>query len=141
MPPDWDSADVAVIRAEALDVLKDALQWQLTETRWPAIEQVLAAMHAAVTDRDPDALMAATADLELAGPLRTRATRIGAPPLLPAPPKVLERLNRLVFTLGGVPAATGEDPGQAAEDGATTGGSSALGHGRGGAHGQPYLGQ
>jgi CATRA-Associated Small Protein len=128
MPSDWDSEDAAGIRAEALDVLSDALQWQLAETRWPAIEQVLAAMDAAVTGRDLHALMAATADLELAGPLRI--TRIGATPILPAPPKIRDRLNQLVFTLGGVPAASDEDPGPPAS-----------GYGRGGAHGQPHLGR
>ena len=108
MTGNWDSDEASGLRAEALDVLSDALQWQLAETRWRAIDQILAAMDVAVADRDLDALMAASADLELAGPLRI--TRIGADPVLSAPAEVRDRLNRLVFTLGDVPAASEDHP-------------------------------
>jgi hypothetical protein len=98
--PRWDVGDVADPRAEALDVVSDALRWLLTETRWPAVEQLVVAMETAVETADRNALEEATAELELAGPLRM--TRIGAVPLVPPPPRVLDRLNRLVYSLGSV---------------------------------------
>jgi hypothetical protein len=102
-PPSWDAGDVAGIRAEALDVLSDALQWRLADVRWQAIGQMLATMDAALAADDLTALSAATADLELAGPLRI--TRIGATPVVPPPAPVRDRLNRLVHSLGATSAA------------------------------------
>lgn len=101
-PPGGASSDVADVRAEALDVVSNALRWQLADARWQAIEQVLTAMDAALAADDLAALTAATADLELAGPLRI--TRIGATPVVPPPPPVRDRLNRLVYSLGGTSA-------------------------------------
>lgn len=88
------------VQAEALDVLSEALLWQLSESRWQKIEPVLAAMAAALQSGDTDALAAATADLELAGPLRI--TPIGRA-VGPTPP-VRDLLNKLVHALGGVTA-------------------------------------
>jgi hypothetical protein len=102
-----NTGDAARVRAEARDVISDALAWQLPHARWQAIEPVLVAMSAALAADDPAALTAATADLELAGPMRV--TRIGAIPVVPPPPPVRDRLNRLVFSLGGT-SAPGEAP-------------------------------
>jgi hypothetical protein len=102
-------------RAEALDVVTDALQWRLAEPRWQAIEQVLATMDAALEAGDQQALMEATADLELAGPLRI--TRIGSTPVFSPSPLIRDRLNRLVYSLGGTPTANGEVAGLKPEDG------------------------
>jgi hypothetical protein len=109
--PRRDSDDVFDVRAEALDVISDALQWRLADARWQAIEQVLVVMEAALTTGDVAVLEAATADLELAGPLRI--TRIGTPPVVPPPPPIRDRLNQLVYSLGGFPAAKQEEPGPA----------------------------
>ena len=108
--PGWNPADTASVRAEALDVISDARSWRLAGTRWAAIEQVLAAMDAALAAGDVTALATATTDLELAGPVRI--TRIGADPVVPPPPAIRDRLNELVHSLGGVPAADQPDPGQ-----------------------------
>lgn len=99
-PQRWDSGDVTAVRAEALDVLSDALLWQLAEERWQPIEQILTAMDAALAHGDMDALAAATADLELAGPLRL----IPIGPAVGPTPKARDLLNRLVHSLGGVAA-------------------------------------
>jgi hypothetical protein len=99
------------VRDEALDVIKDALRWQLAEARWQAIEQILGAMDAALESGDPQAVSAATVELEMAGPLRI--TRIGGTPVVSPPPPVRDRLNRLVFSLGGT---TPEPRPQAAEE-------------------------
>ena len=101
-PPGGDSSDAADVRAEALDVVSDVLRWRLTDQRWQAVQQMLAEMAASLETSDLEAVRAATADLELAGPLRI--TRIGATPVVPPPPPVRDRLNRLVHTLGGTTA-------------------------------------
>jgi hypothetical protein len=102
------------VRAEALDVVFDALHWRLADARWQTIEQVLIAMDAALAAGDLDALAAASADLELAGPLRI--TRIGATPVVPPAPPVRDLLNRLVYSLGGIPAAPQHEPEDAGAD-------------------------
>jgi hypothetical protein len=98
------------VRAEAVVVISDALQWRLTAARWQAIEELLAAMDAALAADDLEALTAAVADLELAGPVRI--TRIGAAPAVPPPLQVRDRLNRLVNSLGGASAANRDETGQ-----------------------------
>ena len=90
------------MRAKALGAASDALEWRLTSERWEKIQPVLAAMAAALETGDPDALKAATAGLELVGPVRI--VRIGASPVVPPPPQVRDRLNQLVYTLGGTTA-------------------------------------
>jgi hypothetical protein len=105
----WNSANVDGVRADALDVISDALSWQLAATCWAAIERVLVTMDTALAAGDVAALAAATADLELVGPVRI--TRIGAAPVVPPPPVVRDRLNRLVHSLGGVQAADQAEPG------------------------------
>jgi hypothetical protein len=96
--PGWESGD---LRAEALDVISDALTWQLVDESWKAIERVLIAMDEALAADDSQALAAATADLELAGPVRI--TRIGSTPVVPPPQPVRDLLNRLVHSLGSTP--------------------------------------
>lgn len=93
----------ADVRAEALEVVSDALQWRLAAAQWQAVEQVLIAMDAALTAGDLRALSRATVELELAGPLRIQrisATASGSPDL-----KVRDLLNHLVFALGGASAS------------------------------------
>jgi hypothetical protein len=112
-PERWGSVNAAEVQAEALDVLSDALQWQLADARWQVIEQILNAMDAALETGDTEALAVATADLELAGPLRILP--IGPPPVGPTP-KARDLLNKMVYSLGGTMA--GEDQGDAAGGGA-----------------------
>lgn len=87
------------VREEALEVLIEALQWRLTEACWQSIDQSLIAMDTALMASDPAALAAATADVEIAGPVRI--TKIGDPQVEPPPP-VRDRINRLVHSLGAV---------------------------------------
>jgi hypothetical protein len=97
-PQRWDPSDITEVRTEALDVLSDAFHWQLAAARWQAIEQILVAMDAALTSGDIDELAAATADLELAGPLRI----IPIGPATGPTPTARDLLNKLVHSLGGV---------------------------------------
>jgi hypothetical protein len=108
LPPHSDAIALAEARADALDVVSDVLQWQLHEMRWQPVEQILAAIEDALTADDTAALTAATANLELAGPVRL--TRIGATPIVPPPATVRARLNRLVHSLGDAPAQEREEP-------------------------------
>jgi len=68
---------------------------------------MLDAIAAALEAGDVEALTAATADMELAGPLRI--IRIGTVPIVPPPPPIRERLNRLVHALGGTVVADREE--------------------------------
>jgi hypothetical protein len=91
------------VQTEALEAVQDALQWQLAESRWQAIEEILTTMETAFINGDREALEAATVHLEMAGPLRI--TRIGATPIVPPPPPILLQLNHLVLSLGGATPA------------------------------------
>jgi len=97
------------MRAEALDALSDVRSWQLAEERWPRIYQVLVAMAAAADVGDPDALAAATVQLEMAGPLRIIPIDLATGPT----PPVRDLLNKLVHTLGGLTAGQLREPGDA----------------------------
>ncbi|WP_432830992.1 CATRA conflict system CASPASE/TPR repeat-associated protein [Dactylosporangium sp. CA-092794] len=95
LPADPDTVD-------ALAVLGDVPQWRMPAGRWPAIAAIIERMGRAVDERDPAALAEATAELELASPLRY--TLLGSTPLVPPPPPVYLLRNHLVQALGGQPA-------------------------------------
>ncbi|ACU75424.1 hypothetical protein Caci_6578 [Catenulispora acidiphila DSM 44928] len=110
------SEDLAQIRAEAVRALSHVEYWELTPARWELLAGMLDALAAAPAD-DVDAIAVATADLELAGPMRI--TPIGAGNTrpeagltgvvrIPVPPKIRERVNELIHMLRG-----GGDPGRA----------------------------
>jgi hypothetical protein len=98
MPTGQKQREAAGIRAEALEALSDAFAWKLADARWQEIRQILDSMAAALQAGDVDALSAATAHLELAGPLRIIPIGAAAGP----PPLVHDLLNTLVHALGGV---------------------------------------
>ncbi len=87
------------LRVYALGVLRDALQWRLTEARWGAVAEAVGALAASLPSRDAAAFRKAVYDLELAGPLR--ATGIGDESTVPAPEPVLEEINELIHTVDG----------------------------------------
>lgn len=88
-------------RADAVAVLTDILEWQLVPQRWERVEQIVDSLAEALAGGDVAAVREATAELELAGPVR--ATRIGATPLVPVPERVRDRTNHLVHSLGSTP--------------------------------------
>lgn len=97
-----DRASVTVdtkLRVAALDVLRDALLWRLTEARWGAVAEAVGALAASLRSRDVAAVRNAVYDLELVGPLR--ATGIGDDCTVPAPEPVLEEINELIHTVDG----------------------------------------
>ncbi|MDT0353624.1 CATRA system-associated protein [Pseudonocardia charpentierae] len=87
------------VRSDALDVLQDAVQWRLAETRWAVIGSVVSRLAAAVCTGDGDRTRTAVAELELLGPVR--ATPVGRTPTVPPPDAVREEINELVHTLDG----------------------------------------
>jgi CATRA-Associated Small Protein len=86
-------------RQDALNVLADALEWRLTETRWSLVAEALGMLTAAVRSGDVGAFRHAVYELELAGP--GRATGFGDTPTVPAPKPVLEEINELIHTVDG----------------------------------------
>jgi nucleoside phosphorylase len=82
---------------DALDVLGDLPEWRLTAVGWAAVMAIVERLAAAVETLNIAAIRAATADLELASPLRL--TQLG-PSLVAPPPRRLRLIrNRLVHVL------------------------------------------
>jgi hypothetical protein len=100
-------------RADALDVLRDLLDWRMAPARWEQVERLVAAMDSALADGDVNALRRATIELELASPVRV--TRLGATPQGPPPEKVRERANHMIHSIGSVTTPT-PDSGQAQKE-------------------------
>lgn len=82
---------------DALDLLGDIAEWELSASRWEQIDPLLDRLEVAIGADDPTALDGTVAELELLGP--TRVTRIGTTPTVPAPPSVRTRTERLVHAL------------------------------------------
>jgi hypothetical protein len=87
------------LREDAVDVLRDALAWRLPPARWAAVAAAVDALSVAVRTGDMEAVRAAVAELELAGPVR--AISFGETPVVEAPAPVREEINALVCALDG----------------------------------------
>ncbi|WP_405824468.1 hypothetical protein OG705_29805 [Streptomyces sp. NBC_00838] len=96
------------IRAEALDVLREASEWRLAAERWPEVERLVDAMGRAASAGDAAAFRRAVYDLEAAGP--RRAVRAERAAVLPAQASLRERINTLVHSLDDARSAAGEAP-------------------------------
>jgi hypothetical protein len=93
------NVDQSQVRADALSVLGDTLDWVLTPARWAEVEGILAGLGAAPDLADPDQLAAlarATSLLEFAGPVRN--TRITADATR-IPGQLEDRVNQLIHGL------------------------------------------
>ncbi|KAA0940810.1 CATRA system-associated protein [Streptomyces apricus] len=88
-------------RDDAVDVLKDLIEWELAPQRWERVDSIVGSLADALAQGDGDALREATAELELTGPVRV--TRIGGTSLIPVPERTRDRANHLVHTLGQQP--------------------------------------
>jgi hypothetical protein len=88
------------VREAGRIVLADVLGWRTTAQHWERIAALVAAVERAVDDGDLDALDKATADLELAVPVRSN--RIEEPPRerTAIDDDLRERVNRLQHSLG-----------------------------------------
>jgi len=90
---EWQAA-----RDEALEVLRDAMLWNLPGPRWDQVDKAVADMAAAFAGDSLDALWQATGCLQLCGQLRVQI-RLGDSTDLPAPKAVRERVSDLIDTL------------------------------------------
>lgn len=84
---------------DALAVLQDLLEWELSAARWDGVARILDALADSLELGDLYTLAKATTQLEVAGPVRI--VRIGAASSEPPPPPVRERANELIHKLSG----------------------------------------
>ncbi|RKS74311.1 hypothetical protein BZB76_2822 [Actinomadura pelletieri DSM 43383] len=91
---EWDE-----VLLEARTIVQEMLDWRLAPARWDSTVQILDVLAEAAETKDLATVRQAVVDLELHGPIRI--TRIGATPVVPAPPPVRERVNHLVHRLSG----------------------------------------
>jgi hypothetical protein len=97
------------VRAEALEVLHDVLEWRTTLEHWDRITRALEIMAEAAVKADMDDLQAASDALELMSPIRI--IRIGDVDGDPPSEEVRERVNRLVHSLESPETPEDDDPG------------------------------
>lgn len=98
---------------DALAILVELLDWQLSPARWDGVAGVLDSLAASLTDGDLDTFTMGIRRLEEAGPVRI--IRIGTVPRTPPPPPVRDRANELIQKLSGGAAAGAEPDAEAGE--------------------------
>ncbi len=98
----------------AMDVLGDALCWQLPPGRWDAVGAVVDTMAEALTRGADTPFRQSVTDLELLGPVRGFSAQ--NPPREPAVDRVRERINELLHTLGQARPAREPGPDERAAD-------------------------
>jgi CATRA-Associated Small Protein len=85
------------ILQDAVDTLSGLARWRLDQLRWQLVEQSVEAVEQALDLGDENLLQAATADLELLGPVRWSG--IGDRKGVDIPPVLLERVTILALRL------------------------------------------
>jgi hypothetical protein len=91
--------ELAEVRDDALNVLRDMLKWSMTPARWAEVEEILDGLGGVPDLADPDQvarLSSTTITLELAAPVRITKVDRSA---VPASDKIRERVNHLVHEL------------------------------------------
>jgi hypothetical protein len=91
--------ELTQVRDDALDILRDMLDWSMTPASWAEAEAILDRLGSAPSLADPDELARlsdATIALELAAP--PRITKIDKS-AVPVPDQVRERVNQLIHEL------------------------------------------
>jgi hypothetical protein len=97
------------LKAEAIGILREVLEWRLPRVRWEHVERRLEDVAGALAEADPANLRNAVYALELSGP--ERAARIEDVLALAPPPPTRERVGELVHRLE---SATETPPAQVA---------------------------
>jgi hypothetical protein len=82
---------------EVIQILREARSWELAPARWVLVDELLTTLEVALSSGDMEALAAATADLELAGPVRI--VRMGSAQPEPASAPLQDRVNELIHSL------------------------------------------
>jgi CATRA-Associated Small Protein len=106
-------AEWRAAREQAVEVLRDALEWNLPEWRWKDAGEAISDISAAVSAARLDALWRAIGGLDLCGTPRV-AGRLGDTPSLPAPVAVRDRIAELVDALTGSTQTAGLRQGEVA---------------------------
>ena len=88
------------MHSEAVELLRDALTWELPTADWPDVAAAIGRLESAGD------VAAELGHLELAGPMRISA-RYGQQPVTPMPEELRERVNELIHAL--VPGAEDAD--------------------------------
>ncbi|MER5650400.1 CATRA system-associated protein [Streptosporangium sp. NPDC002524] len=85
------------ITAEALDALRDVLDWSATPAHWETISPIIESIADALARGDLSALHAATIELDLASPYRV--IKVGDEEERPPSKKLREQVVYLVHTM------------------------------------------
>jgi hypothetical protein len=108
--------EMAQVRDDALNVLRDMRKWSMTPDRWAEVETILDGLGGVPSLADPVGrarLSSATITLERIAPRRITEVDKSA---VPAPDKIRERVNQLVHELARpVPAADPAKEGKAGQ--------------------------
>jgi hypothetical protein len=98
------------LRSDVRDIVSDAVQWQLPQERWPAVEDLIAQLREALRTGDAKRVEELLTELELAAPLRIKP--IGGPQTESAPERLKHVANDLIHDLGdGLDTDANEDDG------------------------------
>ena len=85
-------------RQYAVDLLEDALHWQLPSGRWLAVNALVDSMAEAFARGADEPFRRSVTEFELLGPVRGVSAQ--NPPREPAGDRARERINELLHTLG-----------------------------------------
>ncbi|WP_144082587.1 CATRA system-associated protein [Micromonospora sp. DH13] len=102
--------DPRMIR-DLISMLREAQGWRLTDGKWQEVGRLVEDVEKALAGGDDAALRRVIDTLEVAG--EVRITRIGASTPQPVPPRLRDRLNRLVHQLS--PSSGGRAGGAAGD--------------------------
>ncbi|ACU75426.1 hypothetical protein Caci_6580 [Catenulispora acidiphila DSM 44928] len=105
-----------IVYAEAHALLRRTLEWEFPERRWNRVDDALAGMESALDGGSLQTFEDTVATMELLAPPRV-STRLGDRPVVPAPARVRERVNKLIERLVRlVDDADADDAEDAADD-------------------------
>lgn len=92
-------ADTAAdLREDALNLLRDALSWDMPEAEWRLADDAVRRMRLAIDGEDAAIFRQAFVDLDDVCPLRGK--KAGTEPEVPAPERVRDRINDTITELG-----------------------------------------
>jgi hypothetical protein len=114
-PPAEPSTLPDDLRSDVLDIVSDAVQWRLPETRWSEVEHLMCALYQAMRGGRVHDIEQSVVALELTAPLRM--TPIGGDARVGATRQVRDIADKVVHGLGeGLGSDCGQLPGTDGRD-------------------------